>query len=97
MQSKKEITELLGRLKPVNWILIEHKNGLMKKGKFLASDDEFLYINEQRVMATGLIYEGKANQVPQMVRTKYALSDLAAVERTLVSGTAGGTKASKRH
>jgi hypothetical protein len=96
MSTKKEITELVSQLKPTHWVLLELQSGLKKRGKFLMSDKDHLYINEQRTMATGAMYEGKAGQVPQMIRSKIMLSELATLVKLPGVGGASGSKASKK-
>ena len=93
---KSEILKTIGLLKPVHWILIETQDGLRRRGKFLMADKEFLHIHEQRVMATGLIFEGKTGQVPQMIRTKVEISKISILEKATARGQASGSKATKK-
>ena len=93
--SKSEIIETIRQLKPIHWILIETHDGIKKRGKFMSFDKEFLYFQDQRVMGTGLIYEGKTGQIPQLSMTKIELSKLAKIERVTARGNAAGSKATR--
>jgi hypothetical protein len=79
--TKAEITKITHQLNASHWILLELKSGLKMKGLFILNDGESLHLNSQRVMATGLIYEGKAGQIPQMQRAKVALSEIVSLEK----------------
>ncbi len=93
---KSKISQTIAQLKSAHWIMLETQDGLQKRGKFLMADKEYLYIHEQRVMATGLMYEGKAGQVPQMFRNKIEITKIANLQRVSATGKASGSKATKK-